>query len=373
MIRVPDIKEFMSPLLDKQMEEYNICCPLHYFALSKFKEILIKNEYEIVHPEGIYYLRSSKELIYVLRDEDSFTLQIFTTHNYPELEDIFLEAFSKEYKNKYVLIRGLSRKIENSLKAPSFDSIRHTLSQQVVSVLETRLWNFHEFCNRFADTDFSNTLGVLLYAPPGFGKSFILRSFLNKLILEKGFTVVQVYQRTISGLNLSQLLDSCKSLFPCVLFIEDIDLRFKDRKDSLFGESVAGDLLETFEGLNQIENVVLIATSNSVDVIEKALLRPGRFDYLLEIDKPTRQAKELALSKFVTDADLKLPANLFEKLIEESETFAELKGGFQHIAMNYLTSAEFPTDQEIRELNSKWRDTRSIGISQKDHRKVGLL
>lgn len=373
MIHPSEIKEFVSPFLDKQIEEYNICCPLHYFATSTFYEVLVKNGYEIVHPEGMYFLRNRKEFVYIQRDESSFTLQIFTTLEYAELEDLFLEAFNQEYKNKYVLIQGLSRKIQGSLNAPEFEAIRHTLSKSVVPILENRLWNYKDFCTRYSRKGLSSTLGLLLYAPPGYGKSFILRSFLNKLIQEKDFTVVQVYQRSISKLNLAQLLDSCKFLFPCVLFIEDIDLRFKDRSEPNFGGSVAGDLLETFEGLYQVENVVLIATSNSVDVIEKALLRPGRFDYLIEIEKPTKQAKELALSKLIEEVDIEIPAFLADELIDESDTFAELKGAFQHIVMNFLSTEKFPPADEVKRMTTKWKETRTNGISIIDQKKVGLI
>ena len=373
MVHVSEIKEFISPLLDRQIEEYNICCPLHYFAIVKLNEILVKNGYELIHPEGMYFLRSRKEFVYIIRDDNSFTLQVFTTLERSELEELFVGAFNQEYKNKYVLIQGLSRKIKTCFNSPSFDKIKHTLSQSVVSILENRLWNYREFCARYSSTGLSNTLGILLYAPPGFGKSFILRSFLNKMILEKDFTVVQVYQRSVSKLNLAQLLDSCKFLFPCVLFIEDIDLRFKDRHEANFGESIAGDLLETFEGMHQVENVVLIATSNSVDVIEKALLRPGRFDYLLEIEKPSRHAKELALSKLIDEVDIEIPTELAEKLIEESETFAELKGAFQHVVMKFLSTAEFPHSEEISQLTNQWKETRINGISIMDHRKLGLI
>lgn len=373
MIHSSEIKEYISPFFDKQIEEYNICCPLHYFSTSKLHEILLKHGYEIVHPEGVYFLRSERELVYAIRDDNSFSLQIFTTLEYSNLEKLFLEAFNREYKNKYVLIQGLSRKIETGFNAPDFEKIKHTLSQPVVSILENRLWNYQEFCARFSDKGLSNTLGILLYAPPGFGKSFILRSFLNKMIREKDFTVVQIYQRSISKLSLSQLLDSCKSLFPCVLFIEDIDLRFKDRHEANFGESIAGELLETFEGMHQVENVVLIATSNSVDVIEKALLRPGRFDYLLEIEKPSNHAKELALSNLIEEVDIEIPGELAEKLIEESETFAELKGAFQHVVMKFLSTAEFPHSEEISQLTNRWKETRINGISIMDHRKLGLI
>ncbi len=373
MVHISQINEFMSPLLDKRIEEFNVCCPLHYFATSNFNAILLKNGYEIIHPEGIYFLRSKKEFLHIDKDDDSFTLRIFTTLERSELDKLFVEAFNQEYKKKYVLIQGLSRKIETCFNAPDFEKIKHTLSQSVISVLENQLWNYQEFCTRYSGKGLSNTLGILLYAPPGFGKSFILRSFLNKLMNEKDFTVVQVNQRSISKLNLAQLLDSCKFLFPSVLFIEDIDIRFKDRYESNYGESVAGELLETFEGLHQVENVVLVATSNSVDVIEKALLRPGRFDYLIEIHKPSKHAKEMALSKFLEEIDIEIPSILVEKLIEESETFAELKGAFQHVVVNFLSSAEFPPVEEISQITTRWKQTRTNGISMKNRGKVGLL
>ena len=115
-----------------------------------------------------------------------------------------------------------------------------------------------------------------------------------------------------------------------MLFIEDIDLNFQDRRDEQFG-NIAGDLLETLEGLHKAENVVLIATSNSVDVIDKALLRPGRFDYLIEIERPTSNAKKLALSKYEEDVDFNLPDNLCNQIVEICETFA---GTERHISIH---------------------------------------
>lgn len=311
------VKEFTSPILDKPLREFSICCPLHFFAFERFKEVLLKNGYEIAHPSGVFFHRPSRELIYpeIERFDKPYKINFLTTLDSREIQALFFQALREEYKNKYVLIEGIeSYKIQNSFSGPHFDEIKHTLPLSVIAILQNSLSNFEEYCNRFLNYNLSNTLGILLYCPPGVGKSFILKSYFNKLLLERNFTLVQVYQKCLNAdLNLSELLDSCQALFPRILFLEDIDMKFKDRQERT--RSLVGFLLETFEGLSQVEKVVLVATSNNVDVIEKALLRPGRIDYPIKIEKPSRSAKELVLSKYLDGLDLSLPLPLKETLI----------------------------------------------------------
>src|SRR3989337_1383941 len=110
LIMERDIKEFISPVLDKSIKTYKICCPLHFFALGRFKEVLGKNGYEIGHPEGIFFHRPSRELIYVETELGRFyspyTFKVITTLYLDELENLFSQAFLEEYKNKHVLIKG---------------------------------------------------------------------------------------------------------------------------------------------------------------------------------------------------------------------------------------------------------------------------
>ncbi len=325
------LKSYTSPVLDKPLKEYKINCPLHFFAFGKFQGVLLKSGYEVAHPSGVFFHRPSRELIYAVIEgpHSPYTLNIITTLDFQELENLFSQAIREEYKNRYVLIEGKeSCKIQNILSGPPFDEIKHTLPQSAITILENSLWNFEEFCNRFSKYNLSNTVGILFYGPPGIGKTFILKSYFNKLLLERNFTVVQVYQECLNeDLNISVLLNSCRALFPCILFLEYIDIKFKDREER--AGSLAGFLLETFEGLSQVEKIMLIATSNNVDVIEKALLRPGRVDYPIEIKKPSKSAKQLVLSKYLDGLDFNLPLPLKETLINSVDTFAELKGAFQ--------------------------------------------
>ncbi len=373
-MRMNLIEEFTSPVLDKPINKFAISCPLYFFAFGRFKEVLIKTGYEIAHPEGMFFHRPSRELIYAEIGElnKPYTINFLTTFDLDELESLFSQAICEEYKNKYLLIEGTeSCRIRDCLNGPHFDEIKHTLNQAVVDILQNSLWNFEGFCNRYSRYNLSNTLGILFYGPPGVGKTFILRSYFNKLLLERNFTIIQVYQECLDCLNISVLINSCRALFPCILFLEDIDIKFKDRKEGVL--SLTGFLLETFEGLSQAEKVVLIATSNDVDVIEKALLRPGRIDYPVMIEKPSKSAKELALSKYLDGLDFNLPLPLKEVLINHSDTFAELKGAFQHVLRIYSNTGEFPSMEEVERLIRIWNKAKVLGISEKKEKRMGLL
>ncbi|MGH7799862.1 MAG: ATP-binding protein [Thermodesulfobacteriota bacterium] len=368
------IKEFTSPVLDKPLNNFTICCSLHFFAFEKFKEILVKTGYEIAYPEGIFFHRLGRELIYAEIDprNNPYTLNFFTTLDLKQLENLFFHALSEKYKNRYVLIEGIeSCRIKDCFSGQHFDEIKHTLPQSVVKILENSLWSFEDFCNRFSRYNMSSTLGMLFYGPPGVGKTYILRSFFNKLLLERNFTIVQIYQGCLDYLNMSVLLSSCQSLFPCILFLEDIDVKFKDRRDQVY--SLVGFLLETFEGLLQVEKVVLIATSNNVDMIEKALLRPGRIDYLIELEKPSKTAKELVLSKYLNGSDLNLPVRLKELLINIVDTFAELKGALQHLLRSYVSTGDFPSEEEVVRMIKTWKEVKVVGALEKGERRMGLL
>lgn len=369
------VKEFTSTVLDKPLREFSICCPLHLFAFERFKEVLLKGGYEIAHPSGVFYHRPSRELIYpeIERFDKPYKINFLTTLDSREIQSLFFQALREEYKNKYVLIEGTeSYKIQNNLSGSHFDEIKLTLPQSVIAILENSLWNFEEYCNRFLNYNLSNTLGILLYGPPGVGKSFILRSYFNKLLLERNFTLVQVYQKCLKAdLNLSVLLHSCQALFPCILFLEDIDMMFKDREERT--GTLAGLLLETFEGLSQVEKVVLIATSNNVDVIEKALLRPGRIDYPIRIENPSKSAKELVLSEYLDGSDLNLPLPLKEMVVNSVDTFAELKGSFQHLLRTYLSTGSFPSLESVSKLINTWKEAKAVGVLKEKERKAGLI
>lgn len=373
-MRLPyGIKEIICPIISKPTREYSISCPLHFFAVPDFNQILLESGYENISSDDIYFNRESMDFIYIDMEGNkrSYLLEVFTSLEYAKLEQLFSRAIVKEFKNKYVLVQGMSDRVHNRLNTQSFNEIKSTLSTDMILLLEKSLGQFVELSSKYSNMNISSTLGILLYGEPGVGKTFALRSYLGHLMSEQNFTIVQLYQDSLEYINIAELLESSQYLFPCVIFIEDIDIKFKDRKE--FGLNLSGQLLETFEGLSKAQNVALIATSNSTDVIERALLRPGRIDYVFKVDKPTREVKEKIVANYIKDLDFKFPDELKDILIKDCETIAELSGAFKHIVRNYLFENIFPTNEEIASISSKWKNARIKGIPIDNHSKVGIL
>ncbi len=366
-------KEIIHPILNKPINEYNITCPLHYFSYIRFKEVLTENGYVFISSEDIYLNRDCMEFVYIdlSGSKQNYLLEVYTTLSFDEFETLYKKAIVQEFKNKYILVDGLSCNVQDKFICEDFDNIIDTIPPDVVSLLEKSLWNYEEICNRYSSHSIANTLGMLIYGAPGVGKTYALRSYLNKLITQRNFTVVQIYQDCLDNTNMSVLLRNCNMLFPCILFIEDIDIKYKDRVDNT--SSLAGDLLETFDGLSRVENVILIATSNHYDSIEKALLRPGRIDYMIEVEKPSNKIKSNALNKYIDNVEFEVTEDLKEYLIQNSDSLAELNGAFQHIVRSYITEGFIPDTAEIGDTLSKWKDTMYRSSFDSNNRKVGLV
>jgi len=365
MILPYGIKEIICPMLNKTLNEYSITCPLHFFSYSRFKKVLLEKGYQFISSEDIFINNKSMDLIHTSldRSKSKYLVEIATTLSFEDLKSLYEEPIIKEFKNKYILIEGLSCKMNEKLIAKDFYEIKSSVPENLLSVLEKSLWNYEEYCSKYKDYDLSNTLGILVYGAPGVGKTYALRSFLNLLLIEKDFTIIQIYQDCLDHINMSVLLESCSKLFPCILFIEDLDIKYKDRFDNTY--SLAGQLLE--------EKVVLIATTNSYDSIEKALLRPGRIDYAVKIDLPTYNKKREILSNYLENIDIVLPENLRDCLLHDTETLAELNGGYQHIIRTRLSGKTFPTVKELKSIISKWKDTRNNGNFDGNEKTVGLV
>jgi AFG3 family protein len=101
---------------------------------------------------------------------------------------------------------------------------------------------------------------------------------------------------------------------PCIIFIDEIDAIGKSRAKQNFGggnderESTLNQILTEMDGFNTSEQVVVLAGTNRPDVLDKALMRPGRFDRHISIDRPTMDGRKqiflVHLKKIVTSVDM---------------------------------------------------------------------
>lgn len=109
-----------------------------------------------------------------------------------------------------------------------------------------------------------------------------------------------------------------------------------------------------------------------MEVIEKALLRPGRIDYLLEVGNPSKEAKELVVSDYLENLDIEIPLPHRELLVNGVDTFAELKGAMQHILRTYASSGDLPPTTEVENMIDMWKRARNYGVSETRQKTVGF-
>ncbi|HLR21645.1 MAG TPA: ATP-dependent metallopeptidase FtsH/Yme1/Tma family protein [Tissierellaceae bacterium] len=142
--------------------------------------------------------------------------------------------------------------------------------------------------------------GVLLYGPPGTGKTLLAKALAGEagvpIFPVSGSDFIQVY----SGLGASRIRDlfkMAKSAGKSVIFIDEIDSLGKKRKGNNGASNEEGDrtlnaLLAEMSGFKENEGIIVIAATNRIDVLDDALLRPGRFDRQIEVQLPDIKARE---------------------------------------------------------------------------------
>lgn len=159
--------------------------------------------------------------------------------------------------------------------------------------------------------------GAILSGPPGTGKTLLAKATAG----ESGVPFFSVsgseFVEMFVGVGPSRVRDlfaNARKNTPCIIFIDEIDAIGKSRAKQNFGggnderESTLNQILTEMDGFNTSEQVVVLAGTNRPDVLDKALMRPGRFDRHIGIDRPTmdgrKQIFRVHLKKIVTDENM---------------------------------------------------------------------
>lgn len=174
--------------------------------------------------------------------------------------------------------------------------------------------------------------GVLLYGPPGTGKTLLAKALAGEagvpIFPVSGSDFVQVY----AGLGASRirsLFKKAKESGKAVIFIDEIDALGKKRKGSQAAGSEEGDrtlnaLLAEMSGFKESEGIIVVAATNRIDVLDEALLRPGRFDRQIEVQLPDINAREKILKVHSKNKPISKDVSL-KKLAEETVYFSGAK------------------------------------------------
>ena len=138
--------------------------------------------------------------------------------------------------------------------------------------------------------------GVLLYGPPGTGKTLLARAVAGEAGVPffsiSGSDFVEMFVG-VGASRVRDLFEQAKQAAPCIVFIDEIDAVGRHRGAGLGGghderEQTLNQLLVEMDGFELKDNVILIAATNRPDILDPALLRPGRFDRQIVVDRPDR-------------------------------------------------------------------------------------
>ena len=141
--------------------------------------------------------------------------------------------------------------------------------------------------------------GVLLYGPPGTGKTLLARAVAGEAGVPffsiSGSDFVEMFVG-VGASRVRDLFEQAKQNSPCIIFMDEIDAVGRHRGAGLGGghderEQTLNQLLVEMDGFEMKDNIILIAATNRPDILDPALLRPGRFDRQIVVDRPDRNGR----------------------------------------------------------------------------------
>jgi proteasome-associated ATPase len=178
------------------------------------------------------------------------------------------------------------------------------------------------YADLFAEYDLPAPKGVLLYGPPGCGKTLIAKAIANSLATRMTETTgeeVNSYFINVKGPELlnkyvgeterqirlvfERARDKASAGSPVVIFFDEMESMFRTRGSGISSDTestIVPQLLTELDGVESLENVLVIGASNRPDMIDPAILRSGRFDVKIHVNRPDEAAAKDIFSKYLT-------------------------------------------------------------------------
>lgn len=205
--------------------------------------------------------------------------------------------------------------------------------------------------------------GILLHGPPGTGKTLIAKAIAkmteSNFISVKGPELLSKWVGE-SEKGVREIFRKARQAAPCIIFFDEIDALIPTRSgmdSSHVSENVVSQILTEIDGLEELNDVLVIGATNRLDIVDSALLRPGRFDRIIEVPKPDAKGRrhifEIHTKKKPLESDVDLA-----KIVEMTNGYsgAEISAVCDRAAFAALR----------RYVNGEKKIVKEIKISQND-------
>jgi len=238
--------------------------------------------------------------------------------------------------------------------------------------------------------DLRPTKGILLYGPPGTGKTLLAKAVASNseanFISIKGPELLSKWVGE-SEKGIREVFRKAKQASPCIIFFDELDSIAQRRGSETLGSGVTermiSQMLTELDGLELLNGVVVIGATNRLDMIDDALLRPGRFDKVIEIPIPDMDTRKQIIEIHVKKKPIDNKSLLIDKMMELTVGFsgAEIEGlvnSASVIALRDFVKGPYKNKEqnitskiEIRDLE-KFRITLNHFIQANDKLKIIL-
>ena len=248
---------------------------------------------------------------------------------------------------------------------------------------------------RFTDLGARIPKGVLLVGPPGTGKTLLAKAIAGEAGVPffsiSGSDFVEMFVG-VGASRVRDLFEQAKKHAPAIVFIDEIDAVGRQRGAGLGGghderEQTLNQLLVEMDGFTHNEGVIVVAATNRRDILDPALLRPGRFDRQITVNYPDVAGREAILAvhcrnkKLAADVNLKTIARRtpfftgadLENVLNEAAILTARAGAqeiTQRTIMDAITRVEMGPEKRSRRVTEK--DKRIVAYHEAGHALVGL-
>ena len=233
-----------------------------------------------------------------------------------------------------------------------------TIKQELQEAVEWPL----KYLGVFTYADATPPKGILLYGPPGTGKTLMAKAAANEseanFISIKGPELLSKWVGE-SEKGVREIFRKARQAAPCIIFFDELDAIAPtrgDHGDSHVTERVISQFLTEMDGLEILTNVVVIGATNRPDIIDPALLRPGRFDRILYVPPPDRESRVQIIKIHTKKKPLDEDVNI--------EELADKTDGYTGADIASLSSAAVML--ALREHITKYPDSKEAERQTKD-------
>ncbi len=216
----------------------------------------------------------------------------------------------------------------------------------------------------FDYVDVETPKGILLHGPPGTGKTLIAKALAkmteSNFISIKGPELLSKWVGE-SEKGVREIFRKARQAAPCIIFLDEVDALVPRRgsggSESHVTESVVSQILTEIDGLEELHNVLIIGATNRLDIVDEALLRPGRFDRIIQVPNPDSKGREQIFKIHSKKKPLADDVNI-SKLVELTDGFsgAEISAVANRAATMALK----------RYVSGKSENIKEIKVTQKD-------